>query len=125
MQIDEKIMHGLRKKEVGIRLLKQNNIKKALKTFEQINAFFCYGIDSEQDKNRVKDVRVSSLLNTSLCYMKQGKYDKLIQICNKIKDIKVCQKCIYRLAYGYKEINEYEKGLEQIEKWQKIEKLGN
>ena len=59
-------------------------------------------------------MHLACLLNTSLCYLKLGDPHGVISVCKRVKNIKVSEKCIYRLATAYKEIGECEKGLEEI-----------
>lgn len=57
MTIDEKISHSIRKKQVGVTLIKEyKNYKKALKYFEAINAYFEYGTFYEEDKKAIYEV---------------------------------------------------------------------
>lgn len=60
MTIDEKIEHAKRKKIIGVRLIKEEkNYKKALKSFEAINAFFDFGTFYDEDKNAIYEVNYS------------------------------------------------------------------
>ena len=48
MTIDEKIYNGKRKKDIGVKLIEKNELKKALKIFENTNSLFELGIDDKE-----------------------------------------------------------------------------
>ena len=115
MTIEEKIFHSERKKKVGVSLFNSGQYGKAKKEFEEINTYFQYGIELEEDKVKIRDAHLACLLNTSLCCSKMGDQNGVISVCKRIKDIKPSEKCTYRLASAYKEIGEADKGLKEIE----------
>jgi hypothetical protein len=43
MELEDKVVESKRKKAIGVQLLKQGNIPKALKTFENIVSFYSSG----------------------------------------------------------------------------------
>ncbi|KRX10355.1 hypothetical protein PPERSA_00835 [Pseudocohnilembus persalinus] len=119
MTIDEKISHSVRKKQVGVTLIKEyKNYKKALKYFEAINAYFEYGTFYEEDKKAIYEHKLSALLNSGLCYQNLGQWDKLLIVSDKIFDI--CQnhpKAAYRKALALKNLEKYEQSRQFLENY--------
>lgn len=67
MEIDEKVAESRRKKVVAVELLKQDNIKKAYKRFQNIISFYSSGDISKEGYEE----KISALMNSTLCLMKQ------------------------------------------------------
>lgn len=88
MSVEEKLFHSDRKRKVGIQLLNSNHFHKARKEFEEINTYFEYGVDNEEDKIRLREPHLSCLLNASLCCSKLGDYPGVISVCKRIKGIR-------------------------------------
>jgi hypothetical protein len=76
-------------------------------------------VEKEEDKITLKEPHLSNLLNTSLCCSKLTDYHGVISVCKRIKGIKMSEKCTYRLAAAYGEVGEAEKGLQEIEEFEK------
>ena len=104
MNADEKLFHYERKRKVGIQLLNDGQFHKAKKEFEEINTYFEYGVEGEEDKLKLREPHMASLMNTSLCCSKLADFPGVISVCKRIKDIRPSEKCIYRLASAYGEI---------------------
>lgn len=62
----------------AVRLLNDGNYKKAFKRFQNIVSFYGSG-DITQD---AYDEKISALMNSILCLMKQNKYAEMIPLCN-------------------------------------------
>ena len=58
MTIDEKIEQAIRKRQVGLCWISQQNYKKALKVFKATNAYFDYGTFSEEDKIKMREFQI-------------------------------------------------------------------
>ncbi|KAL4496561.1 hypothetical protein ABPG72_015922 [Tetrahymena utriculariae] len=113
MTIDDKVEQAQRKKVVGLRFIQEQNFKKACKTFEAINAFFELGKFIGEDAQKVHPHKISSLLNTSLCYLKIKKWDRLILTCDKILEIDPNNpKAIYRKCLALQEQSDFEKAID-------------
>lgn len=69
MGIDEKIEHGNRKKELGVKFIKEGELKKAMKVFQNTNSLFELNV-SNQELPRVLALKNQCLLNTSLILQK-------------------------------------------------------
>ncbi|CAD8087144.1 unnamed protein product [Paramecium sonneborni] len=115
MTIDEKIEQAIRKKQIGLKWISQQNYRKALKVFKTINAYFDYGTFSEDDKEKMKEFQISSLLNSSLCMMKLKEWKDMKIVCEKLYKLdNKNQKIIYRYCLALMNLYEYEEALEII-----------
>ena len=61
----------IKKKEVAIKFLNENNYKKALKLFEKCISLSTSGVFDE-DKNKMLPYQLSAQLNISLCHWKMN-----------------------------------------------------
>lgn len=62
MSLDEKIENAKRKKQIGLDLIKKNQYKRALKSFENINSYFELGTFSKEDMLEIKNVKNNNIL---------------------------------------------------------------
>lgn len=51
-------------------------------------------------------------MNCSLCGLKLQNYDLVLDMCQRAKELKNSDKCVYRLALAYKKKGEAQKGLD-------------
>lgn len=117
MTIDEKIFHAKRKREIALLKLKEGNVKKALKIFENINSFFDIGDFLEKDRVNVRPVQISALLNTTLCYQKLSQWRDLVIVADKIIKYEPYNfKAIYRKCLSLKNTQEFDDSIAIIEK---------
>lgn len=80
MSIEEKVEESRRKKIVAVQLLNEGKIQKAFKRFQNIVSFYNSG-----DINQAAyDEKVSALMNSILCLMKQNKFVEMIPLCNVV-----------------------------------------
>lgn len=80
MTIEQKVEESRRKKPIAVSLLAKGEIKKALKRFKNIVSFYTSG-----DINQAAyDEKVSALMNSILCLMKQEKYNEMIPLCELV-----------------------------------------
>ncbi|CAD8151831.1 unnamed protein product [Paramecium octaurelia] len=115
MTIDEKIEQAIRKKQIGLKWISQQNYRKALKVFKTINAYFDYGTFTEDDKEKMREFQISSLLNSSLCMMKLKEWKDMKIVCEKLYKLdSKNQKVVYRYCYALMNLYEYEEALQII-----------
>jgi len=112
MNISEKMFHAQRKKEIALQQYNKGNYKKSLKLFETINSYFDLGTFSEADKENIKPLQLSSLLNTSLILTKTEKWKQVIIVANKILKLDpVNIKAVFRKATALRNMSEFEDGI--------------
>ena len=77
MTLEQKIIESRRKKIVAVQLLSQGDIKKAFKRFQNIVSFYSSGEINQE----AYDEKVSALMNSLLCLMKQNKFSEMLPLC--------------------------------------------
>ena len=123
--IKEKLYHCERKKKFGVKFIEKQEYGKAKEIFEQMVAFFDSGVETEEEKKEVEGVKLSALMNCSLCALKLNSFDEVLDFCKRAKEIKNSEKCVYRLAFAYKKKGEAQKGLDELAEWKKENALLN
>jgi len=113
--LNERIEHIKRKREVAVRFLEQAKYKKAIKLLKVINEFCSLGIYDE-DKKELNSFNLSALLNLSLCYWKLKDWVHMKQFSKKALEIDGKNvKAIYRMAFAESAQLNYEIALSLID----------
>jgi tetratricopeptide (TPR) repeat protein len=110
-------------KNEGDDLLKKKKFEEAVNSYEKalLQLFYSFSEDPEEDKavNRFKS---GINMNVSMCKMNIGKYDEAINCC--LEALRVDSKnlkAIYRVAFSYFKIDNYDKARNYINDALKIE----
>jgi hypothetical protein len=115
MNVKEKLFHGQRKKEIALQQYKNGHLKRAQKVFETINSYFDLGTFTDDERNDVKQIQLSSLLNTSLIQMKLNKFKELLMVSDKILKLDPNNvKAIYRKALCLRHAQDYDQAIALI-----------
>jgi hypothetical protein len=111
--VEEKVKEIERTKVIAVQLLEQGKFKKAEKIFLRAAGFFEYEKDNSE---QVEELVVSAMLNASLCQLKEGRFQGLLDSCDKIllrqKD---CRKAVLRRILALEKLQEYDRCLEELE----------
>jgi len=101
MDDEEKLEHGVARKEVGSALFKQGRLALALERYKKIESMFNYvdNFKEEDNKTKAKAVRVACQLNAAAVQLKLKEYGEAKAACNSVlKDEKGNVKAVYRRA---------------------------
>lgn len=80
MELDEKVAESRRKKAIGVKLLKDGKIDKALETFQNIVSFYGSGQIDQDGYNE----KVSALMNSILCHLKNDNFLEVIKLADQV-----------------------------------------
>lgn len=116
MSLEEKLFHGERKREIGVKLIKNENYKQACKTFKDINGYFDAGKDDEKKDPAYHKMKMGSLLNTTLCELKLKRWEDFNKSIDKILAIDPTNaKALYRKARALGDQEEYDQARKFIQ----------
>jgi len=105
----------LEKKLVGLDQLSKGNYKKALRVFETINSYFDLGSFTPEEKENIKLLQISSLLNTSLILQQMEKWKEIILVVDKALTLSPDNvKLVWRKALALKNLQEFEESIKLL-----------
>lgn len=110
MSEDEKIAHGLARKDMGTNLFKKGRFRLALERYRKVIALFNY-IDNmkEENKTKAKELKKTCELNSASCQLRFKDYVEAKKHCdNVLKEDRVNAKALFRHAQANLGLKNYQ-----------------